>query len=640
MDNRKYVYHSEFQDINTPLPAPLITASDKDELQRRASADAETFTPPQNQIESKHQEIEMLHQRFNKYVDEITSDSLYFSTEILRAKMNRKLTKPELETVDVIQLFKKKIVELKEDASEKITAASQQFQSQVEQARTQFADECAAHIRVHADTYNNLAFLKNVYVYILQEAARQFAEVYKDKKSNAFLKTELGSILRLFEVDGVTRISFDLRGQEYKPEKVCDWLNNVSLGELQGLFANIMEKGSRGKGYTYDDNFGTLYRFILKILNTMNYEKSHPEYFVRTKTNCLVLTPAALDLERAAKKADELKIDAARKEQQLEKLSLRQNFLIGELQPSIDKYTETAKEYAAHLKKAAETVKQTLERDSRAAYNHLDLSLQIAENELQSNDIDNAKKTLEVDDIAGKLAEAKENFGGGIYDSLQIRLDKLNEKIKEAEDLAKQHRQDEIEEQLRRQQQQEQKKPDFMLIVEQELADHDMDVESDRDSDQDDEDVAPEPDNKTVQRYRQETEKYLKYLEQEIRKDYSSGDIQTLVHCCNDKNNRAALVSDKGEVFVEAVEKYNVMVKLNRTLNTKTNAERVDSYHQILRENRHILTKRRDDAFMTFAKGLGVVGATILGLALCGVGSIYTGYKAYQALFGLSLIHI
>src|SRR3989344_6351995 len=178
MDNRKYIYRAQQMDINRPLPAPLITASDKDELQRRANVDAEKFTPPLDKFESKRQEVEILHQRFNEFVGEIKSDSFYYSTDVLQAKINRQLTRPELETVDVIKLFRDKIVTLKEGALVKMTSASQGFQSQVEQARTQFTNECAARIKARADIDNEIAFLKNTYVYILQEAARQFSQLY------------------------------------------------------------------------------------------------------------------------------------------------------------------------------------------------------------------------------------------------------------------------------------------------------------------------------------------------------------------------------------------------------------------------------------------------------------------------------
>ncbi len=62
-------------------------------------------------------------------------------------------------------------------------------------------------------------------------------------------------------------------------------------------------------------------------------------------------------------------------------------------------------------------------------------------------------------------------------------------------------------------------------------------------------------------------------------------------------------------------------------------AETVSDFHALLKDenNRTLLRKRRDSAFMTFVKGCGLVVATILGLPLGVVGGAYLGY---QHLFG------
>ena len=90
------------------------------------------------------------------------------------------------------------------------------------------------------------------------------------------------------------------------------------------------------------------------------------------------------------------------------------------------------------------------------------------------------------------------------------------------------------------------------------------------------------------------------------------------------------------QILRDALSKYRIVKELNNTLKTNETVQtKLDTFHGILanKENVAILTKRRDTAFVTFVKTLGVTAATILGLPLAGFGAIATGYLAYKRLF-------
>jgi hypothetical protein len=89
--------------------------------------------------------------------------------------------------------------------------------------------------------------------------------------------------------------------------------------------------------------------------------------------------------------------------------------------------------------------------------------------------------------------------------------------------------------------------------------------------------------------------------------------------------------------LIDALKKHTSMKQAEKILrnedgSNQTKAQIVDSYHLHLKNNKAILTKRRDSGFNTFVKGLGVFAATILGV---GVG----GILAYQHLFGSKATH-
>lgn len=63
--------------------------------------------------------------------------------------------------------------------------------------------------------------------------------------------------------------------------------------------------------------------------------------------------------------------------------------------------------------------------------------------------------------------------------------------------------------------------------------------------------------------------------------------------------------------------------------------DKMNNFITELKKNREILNKRRDSAFLTFVKALGVATATLAGL----VAGPVTGYLAYQRLFGKDKSH-
>jgi hypothetical protein len=82
-----------------------------------------------------------------------------------------------------------------------------------------------------------------------------------------------------------------------------------------------------------------------------------------------------------------------------------------------------------------------------------------------------------------------------------------------------------------------------------------------------------------------------------------------------------------------ATQKIEVVTKLLATLKSDQNpAEKIQDFHNLLAANKKVFATRRDNAFTTFMKALGVVAASIL---LLGVGAT----TAYDRTFGKKATH-